>query len=436
MKPADKHFPELRTAALALLLLALPMTAAAEVQWLDRIAVIVDDDVIMASDVEQRLADVRQQLAERKAPMPPPDVLRRQVLERLILESVQLQLGARMGIRVDDETLNTTITSIARQNGTGLREFIDQLGSEGIDYATFREQVRRDIVMNRVRQRRVGDRIRITDADVAEFLRSAAARDMFGDSYRIAHILVAVPETADVDAVKAAQAEADDLLKAARGGADFTDLAIRHSDAANALEGGDLGWRNSAQLPSLFAPVVGAMKVGDIVGPLRSGSGFHLVKLIERKSGSERVVQQARVRHVLIKPSTIRSAGEARELAQKLHDRVAAGEDFAAIAKQNSDDPGSALAGGDLSWVSPGQMVEEFDNAINATAVNGLSGVFETQYGWHFLQVLERRDQDTSEDFRKLQARNAIWKRKFDVEMESWMRELRNEAFVDIKNPG
>lgn len=436
MKPADKHFPEFRTAALALLLLALPMTAAAEVQWLDRIAVIVDDDVIMASDVDQRLADVRLQLAERKTPMPPPEVLRRQVLERLILESVQLQLGARMGIRVDDETLNTTITGIARQNGTGLREFIDQLGSEGIDYATFREQVRRDIVMNRVRQRRVGDRIRITDADVAEFLRSAAARDMFGDSFHIAHILISVPETADVDAVKAAQTEADDLLKAARGGADFTDLAIRHSDAANALEGGDLGWRNSAQLPSLFAPVVGTMKVGDIVGPLRSGSGFHLVKLIERKSGSERVVQQTRVRHVLIKPSTIRSAGEARELAQKLHDRVAAGEDFAAIAKQNSDDPGSALAGGDLSWVSPGQMVEEFDNAINATAVNGLSGVFETQYGWHFLQVLERRDQDTSEDFRKLQARNAIWKRKFDVEMESWMRELRNEAFVDIKNPG
>lgn len=437
MNSVEKHFPDMIAAGLlALLVLALPLPAKAEVQWLDRIAVIVDDDVIMDSDVSERMSDVRQQLSERKAPIPPADVLRRQVLERLVLESIQVQLGTRMGIRIDDETLSSAIAGIAKQGGASLREFIEQLGQEGIDYATFREQVRRDMVMNRVRQRRVGDRIRITDADVAEFLRSATARNLFGDSYHIAHILVAVPETAGADEIKTAQDKVAKLLADARAGGDFADLAVRNSDAANALEGGDLGWRNSAQLPSLFAPVVAGMKPGDIADPLRSASGFHLIKLLERKSASERVVQQARVRHVLIKPSAIRSNGEARELAQQLHDRIARGEDFAEIAKRNSDDPGSALAGGDLSWVSPGQMVQEFDDAINTTAVNGLSGVFETQYGWHFLQVLERRDQDTSDDFRKLQARNAIWKRKFDVEMESWLRELRNEAFVDIKNPG
>ncbi|MFZ5757247.1 MAG: peptidylprolyl isomerase [Pseudomonadota bacterium] len=438
MKTAEKQFLDrCAVAVLAVCATLLPMAPAqAEVQWLDRIAVIVDDDVIMDSDVDERLADVRAQLAERRAPTPPAEVLRKQVLERLIIESIQLQLGTRMGVRIDDETLNSAIAGIARQNGMALRDFIDRLGKEGVDYATFREQVRRDMVMNRVKQRRVGERVRISDADINEFLKSAAARDMFGDSYRIAHILVSIPETADVDAVKAAETEARQLLEQARAGADFPDLAVRHSDAANALEGGDLGWRNSAQLPSLFAPVVSGLKPGEIAGPLRSANGFHLVKLIDRKSGSEHVVQQAKVRHVLIKPSTIRSNTEARDLAKQLQERVLHGEDFADIAKRWSEDTGSALSGGDLGWVSPGQMVEEFDNAIAATAVNAVSPVFETQYGWHFLQVQERRDQDTSEEFRKLQARNAVWKRKFDAEMESWLRELRNEAFVDIKNPG
>lgn len=424
-------------AALCVLLLAglafAGSNARAEVQWLDRIAAIVDDDVIMESDVATRMANVREQLAERRATPPPADTLRRQVLDRLILESVQLQLGKRMGVRIDDETLNGAVAGIAKQNGMSLRDFIERLGTEGLDYATFREQMRRDMVTNRVRQRRVGERVRITDADVAEFLKSAAARDMFGDSYHLAHILVAVPESAAPEQVRTAEEKAKRLLAEARGGGDFADLAVRNSDATNALEGGDLGWRNGAQLPTLFAAVVPGLKIGEIAGPLRSGSGFHLVKLLERQGSASHVVQQSRVRHVLIKASTIRSNGEARELAQQLHDRVAHGDDFADIAKRHSDDPGSALAGGDLGWVSPGQMVEEFEGTMTNTATGALSPVFETQYGWHFLQVQERRDQDTSDEYRRLQARNAVWKRKFDAELESWLREIRSEAFVDIK---
>ncbi|MFP5439928.1 MAG: peptidylprolyl isomerase [Gammaproteobacteria bacterium] len=415
------------------LLLAVP--ARAELVLLDRIAVIVDNEVIMESDVRARLQEVQAQIAARGVAAPPVDDLRRQVVERLILESVQSQLGGRMGVRVDDETLNSALAGIARQNGLGLREFVEKLRSEGVDYAVFREQVRTDIVNNRVRQRRVGERVRITDADVEEFLRSAAARDLFATSYRLAHILVGLPEVATADEVAEAQKKAERLLAEARGGADFAELAVRNSDATNALEGGDLGWRSTAQLPSLFSSAVADMNPGDIAGPLRSASGFHVVKLVERKGDGQKIVQQARVRHVLVKPSAIRSPEEAREFVRTLRERVVQGEDFAAIARRHSEDPGSALAGGDLGWVSAGQMVDEFEAVMNTTETGTLSGIFETPFGWHFLQVQERRDQDASEEYRRLQARNALWKRKFDAELENWLRELRSEAYVEIKNP-
>jgi len=437
MKHVNNACAERGTRALLTLLLlaasALAPAVRAEPVLLDRIAAIVDDDVVMDSDIERRMADIRAQIASRGARMPPEDVLRKQVLDRLILESIQVQMATRMGARIDDETLSGNIEGIARQNGMGLRDFVARLASEGVDYEAFRDEVRRDMLMKTLRQRRVGDRVRVTDADVDEFLRSSTGRDLFAGSFHIAHILVAVPEGADVPAVQAASTKVEALLKDARAGADFADLAVRNSDAANALEGGDLGWRTGAQLPSLFANVVHDMKPGDVAGPLRSASGFHIVKLIERKAGEERVVQQAKVRHVLVKPSTLRDRAEARTVAEGLLARVRAGEDFAAIAKKHSDDPGSALAGGDLGWVSPGQMVDPFEAAMNATAVGAVSDIFESEFGWHFLQVIERRSQDTSEELRRTQARNAVWKRKFDSEMETWLRELRNEAYVDIK---
>ncbi len=438
MKNAAKHSPEFyflrltRRVLVAALLLGATV-AHAEVQWLDRVAAIVDNDVIMESDIQKRIDDVRQQMTARKARMPPADILRKQVTERLILESLQMQIGTRMGIRIDDESLTAAITNIAKQNGVGLREFIDQLAREGYDYADFREQIRRDMIINRVRQRRVGDRIRITDSDVEDFMKSADARELFGDSFHLAAILISIPDSAGVDQVKTASDKANALLTEARGGADFNDLAIRSSDAANALEGGDLGWRSNAQLPQMFAGLVGNMKPGDIAGPIRAASGFYLVKLLERKSDAERVVQQTHVRHILIKPSAIRSNSESRQLAEQLRTRVQHGEDFAELAKRYSDDTGSALAGGDLGWTTPGQMVEEFDTASAATVIGEYSPVFETRYGWHFLQVIARRKQDTSDEYRKLQARNALWKRKYDTEVEAWAREIRNEASVEIK---
>lgn len=411
-------------------------TSNENIEWLDRIAAIVNDDVIMESDIATRTKDVQQQLDERGTTAPPADIFRKQVLERLIIENIQLQLGNRMGIRIDDETLNGAIAGIARQNNMDLREFVARVGTDNMDYSAFREQVRRDMIMTRVKQRRVGERVRMTEADVNDFLKSASARDLFAGSYKLAHILVAVPDTANAEQIKAAEEKVARILAQARSGADFADLAVRNSDATNALEGGDLGWRSSAQLPSLFADIVAGMKPEEIAGPLRSGSGFHLIKLMERKGDVARVVQQSRVRHVLIKASAIRNDAQARELAQQLHNRIEQGDNFADIAKRYSEDFGSALAGGELGWVSPGQMVEEFETATNNTPVNALSTVFETQYGWHFLQVLERREQDTSDEFRRLQARNAVWKRKFDIELDNWLREIRNEAWVDIKTTG
>lgn len=424
-----------RVAPLGTLLLCVLLAGGtrADVVPLDRIAALVDNDVVMESDIARRIADVTQQMAARGATPPPGEIMRRQVRERLVLESIQSQLARRGGLRIDDETLNGAITGIAKQNGLDLRSFIDRLVTEGMDYATFREDVRRDMLASRLRQRLVGDRVHVSDADIDEYLRSAEGRDIAAGSYRLAHILVAVPEAADVAGVQAAQKTSDDLAAQARGGADFGDLAVRNSDAANALEGGDLGWRPAAQLPLLYAKAVTAMKPGDIVGPLRSGSGFHVLKLLDYQADAARVIEQAKVRHVLVKTSAIRTAGEARELAQQLHDRVVAGEDFAAIARKHSDDPGSALSGGDLGWVSQGQMVEEFERAMLDTGTGAFSGVFESQFGYHFLQVLERRRQDTSDDYRRLQARNAVWKRKFEAETEAWLREIRNEAFVEIK---
>lgn len=433
----DKR-PWIETIGIALLCLAglAATTAQAAPEPLDRIDTIVDDDVITASDVAARVAEVRRQIATRGAVMPPADVLERQVRERLILESVQLQLGKRMGIRIDDESLNAAIEGIARQNELSLTGFIDKLAGEGIEYAEFREQLRNDMVMNRVRQRRVNERVRVTEGDIDDFLASADGRELLASSIRLAHILVAVPETASGEEVAAAARKADELLARINAGEQFADVAVRHSEASNALEGGDLGWRNSAQLPPLFAAAVAGLEKGAVTGPVRSASGFHLVKVLDRKGDESHLVDQAKVRHILIRPSAIRNNSEARDLAAHLRDRIVAGEDFAAVARRHSEDPGSALAGGDLGWVSSGQMVDEFEKMMNDTPQGELSPVFETQFGWHFLQVSERRRQDMSEEFRRMQARNALGKRKFDQELENWLREIRAEAYVDIKAGG
>ena len=415
----------------ALLLPSLALAGKMEV--LDSIAAVVNDDVIMVSELDQRVDDVMRNLQADDQRMPPTSVIRSQVLDRLIEERLQLEFATKMGVRVDDTSLNEALSGIARQNGFNLEEFAAQVRSDGLNWAAFREQIRTDITLNQVRQRRVGQRIRISDREVDRFLESELGKQLFANEFRLGHILIQLPDGASPEQVSAAEKEANSVVKELRGGADFKSMAISHSDDPYALKGGDLGWRPAAQWPSLFSDEAVNMQAGDIAGPIRSGAGFHILKMIDRKGDEQKIVEQYHVRHILLKPTTIRSPDESRNLARKLHDRVANGESMEALAKEYSDDPGSARNGGELGWVSTGEMVPEFEKQMLETPTGQLSNVFETQYGWHFLRVDETRNMDMSDEFRRLKARQALQQRRYSEELQTWLREIREEAYVDIR---
>ena len=365
--------------------------------------------------------------------VPTEDVIRSMLLDRVIEEKLHIYLAQRMCIRMYDTSLNEAIAGIARQNNFTLEQFSAQIRSDGIDWADFREQIRNDMVINQLRQRRVGQRIRITDREIDRYLDSELGKQLFEVAFHLGHILIQLPDGASPQQIERAEAEANKVISELKKGADFADMAVAHSDDPYALKGGDLGWRPAAQWPTLFAEKAIDMKTSQIAGPLRSGNGFHIIKMIERKGDAQKIVEQYKVRHILIKPSTIRSQDDARALARSLEARVEQGEDFAKLAREYSDDPGSARSGGELGWVSSGQMVEEFEQQMLNTPMGVLSPVFETQYGWHFLRVEEKRDADMSDEFRRLQARQALQQRRYSEELQTWLREIRTEAYVDIR---
>jgi peptidyl-prolyl cis-trans isomerase SurA len=421
----------IRFACLALLLPALAF--ANELQTLDRIAAVVDDSVIMESELNTRVADIRRNLQAEGRPMPPDDILRSQILERMVLEQIQLDQANRLGIKIDDTTLNDALTGIARQNGYSLDEFAEHLRSEGYDWPAFREQLRTEMAINQLRQRRVSQRVRITDGELDRFLKSEEARQLFESEFRLGHIMVAIPEGASADQLALAEQKAKDIVTRLRNGADFSAQATEFSDGQSALEGGDLGWRPAAQWPSLFTNAVIDLKAGELVGPIRAGNGFHILKMIDRRGGDQQMVDQYLVRHILVRPTTLRSSEEAERLIRELHGRISQGEDMARLAREFSDDPGSARNGGSLEWVTPGDMVEEFDQRMQATPVGQISEPFRTEYGWHVLRVDSIRTADMSEEYRRLRARQALHQRRFAEELELWTTELRQEAYVDIR---
>lgn len=421
----------IRFACLALLLPALVF--ADELQPLDRIAAVVDDSVIMESELNIRVADIRRNLEQEGRPLPPDDILRSQILERMVLEQIQLDQAKRLGIKIDDTTLNDSLTGIARQNGYSLDEFAEHLRSEGYNWSAFREQLRTEMAINQLRQRRVSQRVRITDGELDRFLKSEEARQLFESEFRLGHIMVAIPEGASADQLQLAEQKAKDIVTRLRNGADFSAQATEFSDGQSALEGGDLGWRPAAQWPSLFTNAVIDLKAGELAGPIRAGNGFHILKMIDRRGGDQQIVDQYLVRHILIRPTTLRSSEEAERLIRKLHDRISQGEDMERLAREFSDDPGSARNGGSLEWVTPGEMVEEFDQRMQSTPSGQLSEPFRTEYGWHVLRVDSIRTADMSEEYRRLRARQALHQRRFAEELELWTTELRQEAYVDIR---
>ena len=408
-------------------------TAQAQVQPLDRVAAIVENDVVMMSQVESRLNEVRQQLSARGDAVPSDSVLREQVLDRLILESIQLQMAERAGMQIDEASLNQTMEQLAQRNNVTLAEFRAALERDGISYNEAREQIRREMLINRVRQRRVAERIQVTDQEIRNFLGSEVGQYQTSADYRLAMIVLPLSENADSAETQRRAQQAQAIYEELQSGTDFNRVAARRTAADSSLESGELGWRKAAQLPGPFADAVDRLEIGGVTPPLRSPAGFHIMKLLERRGGDNQMVTEFSVRHILIKPNEIRSDAEAAQLAQRLYQRIQDGESFATLARSFSEDPGSALNGGSLNWVTPDTMVPEFRDVMTTIPEGQVSRPFQTQFGWHILQVEGQRDVDMTEDMRKQQASNLLRNRKYEQELQTWLLEIRDEAYVEKK---
>ena len=400
---------------------------------LDRIVAKVDQDVIMLSELDARTAAVRQQLSARNVNLPPEDVLQAQVLEQLILENIQIQLGTRAGIRVDDRAVNEAIARIAQRNQMSVTAFRQNLEASGLSFDQVRQDIRRELILNQVRQRQIAQRVQVSEQEIDNFLASPEGQAQQQVEYNLAHILIPTPENASPEAIQSAERRANGLSEQLRQGANFEDLAIANSGGQNALEGGNLGWRKAEQLPTLFAEQAVKMSKGETSEPIRSPAGFHIFKLVDTR-GDEKVLQdQALVRHILIRPNEIRSDREAQRQAQDIYRRLENGASFEALAKANSDDTASALNGGNMGWISPDALVPEFRTAMSIVPENVVSEPFRTAYGWHVLEVLDRRQSDISKQVRRNQVRELLGNRKFEEELMVWLREIRDQAYVELQ---
>jgi peptidyl-prolyl cis-trans isomerase SurA len=421
--------PVYRSLILALLAV-LPLATSAT--GLDRILAIVNDDVITATRFQGRLAEARKQLAAEKIAEPPEAVLSRQILERLILERIQLQMAERAGLRVTDAEAEQALERIAGRNKLTVEAFLAELRRAGINVDAYRAQIRDQLLIEQLVEREVRNRINVSDAEVERFLEDQEGRATVNVEYRLSHIFLPLPESASPAAIQAARARAEALVAELGKGADFAQLAAANSQAADALSGGGLGWRKAGQLPELFLSALKTLRAGETTGALRSPNGFHILKLHDRRgeAGSEPVTQ-THARHILIKPSEVVSNQEARQKLLALRARIEHGEDFAALARASSEDTGSAARGGDLGWAAPGQFVPEFENAMSALGPGELSQPVQSPFGWHLIQVLERRDQDMGQERLRTQARAQIAARKADERYQQWIRQLRDEAYVE-----
>ena len=414
----------------AALLAALPSAFAA--QMLDRIVAVVNDGVILQSELDRALDMGRHQIKERGITPPPEDVFRGQVLERQILVRLQTQRAQEAGIRVDDRELNEVMTNIATQNKMSLPEFADQLRKDGQDYVAVREQIREEVAMQRLRSKEVEGRVLVTDEDIDLFLANEGKAP--DTEYHVLHILVAVPDGAQSQVREAARAKADGLLKKLRDGAEFSATAIANSNGQQALEGGDLGWKKADDLPELFASRLPSLKDGDLSPVMETASGFHIIKLAGRRGGGERSsVSETHAAHILLQANAIRDEDQTRLQARELHDRIKGGADFAELAKKFSDDPGSKVAGGDLGWTPAGVFSPDFQKEIDALKPGEMSAPFRTSFGWHIARVVERRSRDVTSESRRQRARAAIQNRKANEEYESWLRKMREEAYVEYR---
>lgn len=416
-----------------MLISAAGVHAAAREQPLDRVAAVVNEDVITMSELDDQTRLIEQQIKQQGVQMPLPEVLRKQVLEKMIVDRVQQQIAGIQGVKVDDEALNQALANIAKQNNLSLQQFRDVLEKDGYVFTDFREQLRGEIATHRLRQRVIDDRVTVTESEVNDLLARVSPATAASE-YHLAHILITTPEAASPEQIEAARNKAQKVLEKLRSGADFQQTAISVSEGQQALQGGDLGWRKAGELPGIFADVVPKMKPGEISDLIRSSSGFHIVKLLDMRSGTGAVkVEQALVRHIMVRTDNLTSDDKARARVRDLRARIAAGADFAAVARASSDDPNSAGKGGVLGWVSPGELPSPFPEIIAGLKPGELSEPFKTPIGWHILQVMERRVREDSGESRRAQAYQLLRTRKIEEETQAWLRRLRDEAYVEYR---
>ncbi len=420
----------IRTLIASLLLTWTLATASADEVPLERIVALVNDDVVLASELEAELASVRLELQQRNVRIPPDPELRRQVLERLIMQTLQLNVAEQRGIRVDSATLDRAVRRIADNNRLSLAGLRDALLAQGLDMAGFREQIRREIVLSRLREQEMQRRVDVTDQEIEQFLARNQGQNR---EYRLGQILVSIPEAASADAIEAAREEARAVAARLDNGESFARVAAAVSDARNALEGGAIGWRASAELPAAAADAIRALDAGQYTAPLRTPAGFQIYRVSEIRDPDARLIEQAKIRHILIQTNEVVTAEDARLRLESLRNRLMRGADFAELARANSDDANSATSGGDLGWVSTGSLPEGFRAAVSELPAGTLSEPFRSAAGWHIAEVLERRERDASEEIAREQAIRAIRERKAEEEIELWLRELREEAYVESR---
>lgn len=416
--------------------LLLTLMSSVQAETLDQIIAIVEDDVVLNSELNQEVDTIIKKLQANHVAMPPANVLRKQVLERIIVQKLQRQLAEKSGAQISEEMLQNAIADIAKNNKMTVEQFKSNLAKQGVDYKKFAETISNEIIISQLRSREIAGRINVTESEIKQYIETHSNLSNANNNYHLGHILVSVPENASAKVIQKANERAATIVAKLRKGQDFNELAMSVSDDEQALKGGDLGWRPLTEVPTLFVEVVAKMQEGEVANPIRSASGFHIVKLLEVKGGIKmdetHTATKTKARHILIKTNEIVNDEEARNKLLALKQRLKEGDDFAMLARGNSDDKASALKGGDLGWVTSGMLVPPFEAAMDSLAANQVSDPIQTQFGWHIIQVLERKKQDNSSEFRKSKVAEEIRRRKIEEETELWLRRLRDEAFVEI----
>jgi peptidyl-prolyl cis-trans isomerase SurA len=401
---------------------------------LDRVAAVVNDGVVLSSELDEQIAAVTERMRAQKLELPPQNVLRQQVLERLVLEQIEMQRAEKAGMKIPDEALNNALQEVAQQNHIVLSKLPEALASQGIDYPSYRISVRKELTLSLLRQRDVLQHISITPREIDQYIEKQKNAPSEGNEYNVSHILIAVPQAATPNELDGAGKRAAEVFQRAKGGEDFAKLAVAYSNSQDALEGGALNWRKGTELPTFLTDVVMKLKPGEVAEPLRTPTGFHIVRLNDKRGGTQQVmVSQVHVRHILMKPNELADDATVRQKLTDLRTRIVKGEDFAGLAKISSEDPGSASDGGDLGWTGPGTFVPEFEQSIAALKEKEISEPFKTPFGWHIVQLLGKREFDNTDELKRKHAVDEIRASKADEETELWLRRMRDEAYVEYR---